>query len=645
MRASERASTGGGRDLGEAKLPGGRILLLLFARGPPRRRSSTGRSRFGVSGPNRAVACEPSTMYSFVSSFDPKEYVASRQRHEAVMASSTPLPPRIIRPGFPRTRTTFQLAAELLPVPGGAGDRLHEEAVATATAWLREKFAAHLPPEADAGTSFTADVLGQSLKCIAIAEDGIWTGRLVQPDAPYPGQEAVAGRTWSTEICLRKAEGLVWFGIRVTCASLPYATEEIKLTRPRLVLDLARRFVLQDVRPLSLAPWALRTPDDLEELRSLITDPRRRLAVCLLTQPDPRRLGLETEEFLLNANDLGRRTAGMMHVVTMPMALGYQWTEMVGKPWSAYLGAVRTYRAGLRFEEDSPIDHPRILAEGLLAFQFKGLRGEEAFLELLVDQTHRHVATMLVNWGQLRFLQDAEIRRAELARQSATDDETIVTLLQAENDALNKKLEGLEDERELALSMGAEAERERERVEADNRRVRAQLDALRSAFLDRTGASADSQLSLPDSYPEIVEWVEEHLSGRLVLHPRALRGLKDAVYPDVELVSGALLLLSNEFRDRERGIPGAHEAFDTECKALGLRYGGSIARERAGEEGDTYFVRFPPNSEQQRFLEWHLRKGSGKDPRHCLAIYFCWDEVTQQVVVGWLPSHLDNRMT
>lgn len=554
-------------------------------------------------------------------------------------------PPRVIRPGVPRTRVTFQLAATLQSVTLAGGLQLRSEVVEELVSWLAEKFAAPLPAEAAAGASFSADVPGQSLRAIAISEDGLWVARLIQPDAPYLDQSAVAGRTWSTEISLRQVEDQFLIGVRVVCASLPYATEEIKLTRPRLVVDLARKFSLRDVRPIVADPWRLRTREDLEELRAFITDPRRRLPVCLLTQPDQGRLGLETEEFLLDADALARRAVGMLHVATMPNSLGYEWTEMVGKPWSAYLGAVRTYRPGLSFEHDSPISHPRILAEGVLAFQYKDLTAEEAFTEFLVDQAHKHVATMLVDWGQVRFLQDAEIRRAELARLEATDDETRAELLEAEIMALKNKLAAIEEERDVALELGENAERALERVEADNRRIRVQLDVLREAFEQKTGSSPDALVSMPKRLSEVSDWVEEHLAGRLVLHPRALRGLKDGHYADVGLIGRALLMLANEYRDRERGMRGAHDAFDAACKALELRYGRSIARERAGEEGETYFVRFPVNAEQPSFLEWHLRKGSGKDQRFCLAIYFFWDQATQQVVVGWLPSHLDNRMT
>ena len=70
-----------------------------------------------------------------------------------------------------------------------------------------------------------------------------------------------------------------------------------------------------------------------------------------------------------------------------------------------------------------------------------------------------------------------------------------------------------------------------------------------------------------------------------------------------------------------------------------------VSKERAGEQGDDYFVKYPTSSNRNCFLEWHLRKGSNKDTRYCLGIYFFWDDDTQQIVVGWLPSHLDNRMT
>lgn len=561
---------------------------------------------------------------------------------ESGAARARGLTPPVIRPGRPLTRVTFQFAASIGIEE--SPEATLASAIEQALVWLEGKFPSPLSPEAHALESFACDIHGQILRAIAVPEDGLWTARLTQPDAPYPGQAAVAGRTWTTDVAFRRDAAHVGVGVRVTCASLPYAREEIRLTRPRLVVDLLNRFSVSDGLRLTTKPREVAARDDVQELRSFLLNSERRLPVYVLTQPDPHRLGLETEPYLLDAEELARRVAGLAHVIMLPAAVAYAWTDLVGKPWSVYLGAVRTYRPGLSFEEDEPLDHPRIKAERVMAFQYKGLKSEDAFTELLVDQALRHAATMRLDWGGTRFLDDAQVRQAELAKARATDAAGLGQLLEAEVAALNDKLQAVVAERELALAMGADAERDRDRIAGENRQLRIQLDVLRTA-LRQGGQDPEPQLALPDVYDEFAEWAASHLTGRLVFHPRALRGLKDGQFEDAALVGRTLLLLANEFRDRERGIPGADRAFDAAVKDLGLRFGRSIASGRAGEEGDTYFVRYPVGGEGNRFLEWHLRKGSGKDQRYCLAIYFFWDEETHQVVVGWLPSHLDNRMT
>jgi hypothetical protein len=44
-------------------------------------------------------------------------------------------------------------------------------------------------------------------------------------------------------------------------------------------------------------------------------------------------------------------------------------------------------------------------------------------------------------------------------------------------------------------------------------------------------------------------------------------------------------------------------------------------------------------------LDVHLKKGTSRESRHCLRIYFFWDEDSDQVVVGHLPDHLTNDLT
>lgn len=552
--------------------------------------------------------------------------------------------PVVIRPGRPTVRTTFQLAADILPAAGQVADAVNKS-VQVILQWVRSRFPTQLPQEAWRGETFNVEEWGQKVECVAIAEEGLWSLRLTQPDAPFGDRAAVPGRTWTTDIALSKRDGDIGFGIRVICASLPYSNEEIALTRPRVVLDLIDAVGVHEVRPLSRRPWLLTSDEDLLALREFLADPGRTMPVFLLTQPDRKRLQLQVSPFMLDAEKLAQKTQAFAHVVQLPWELGYKWTELVGKPWSAYLGAVRTYQPGLAFESDSPEMHPRAFAERILAFSYHGLTAEEAFASFLVDQAAAYAATKRPHWGDRCFLTDARTRHAQIAREKTQEDGDWRGLYESEISSLKVKIQEATREAEEYSDDAIQAVRDREAYAEENAKLRAHIDSLRARLAEKTGEEPDLSTPIPDDYDDLKEWVDTHLAGRLSLHPRALRGLKDASYGDPSLVYRALLLLAGEYRNMKIGLPGAKQAFERGLDELNVRYDGSITKERAGEEGDTYFVIHPPGSKQKHFLEFHLRKGSSKDPRYCLAIYFFWDENSRQVIVGWLPSHLDNRIT
>ena len=179
----------------------------------------------------------------------------------------------------------------------------------------------------------------------------------------------------------------------------------------------------------------------------------------------------------------------------------------------------------------------------------------------------------------------------------------------------------------------------RERVTA----LRLRLDALRAHLIRQNGESPDAEIPIPDSYKEMSEWVKEHLAGRLILHPRAERALSKAEYTEVGMVYRALLILANEYRDSRMGV-GTDEAFRDVLAQYGMNFSGSIDKSRAGQEGEAYYVKYPIGSSQRVFLQFHIVRGNSREDRYCMRIYF-WDEDTNQVVVGWLPSHLSNRIS
>lgn len=139
---------------------------------------------------------------------------------------------------------------------------------------------------------------------------------------------------------------------------------------------------------------------------------------------------------------------------------------------------------------------------------------------------------------------------------------------------------------------------------------------------------------------EMDEWAALN-AERIVIMPRAIAAARRSPYEDRELVYQCLEMLATEYPAVKRGeLP--RNAFMERALALGLEVGGSVDPSRAGQYGDEYFVRF---GRQKLFLDQHLRKGSARDPRFALRIYYTWDEEIERVIVGWLPSHLTNSKT
>jgi hypothetical protein len=551
------------------------------------------------------------------------------------------------RPNRPIMRTTYQLAAKLGPKDGKTADEALTAAVKSIMGWVRGHRPSELPQEAWEGRDFECGVPGHEVECATVPSEGLWSLRLTHPDAPYGDRLAVPGRMWTTDLALKR-EGAEThqFGVRVFCTSQAYCNAEIRLERPRIVQYLAESFVLSTVRQLEDKPWYLNTDDDLQAFYQFVTDPQRVLPIYLLTEADPQRLPGKVQRYVLDEYKLAQRTLGLAHVAVLPYSASYGWTNRVGKVWSAFQGAARTYRPGLDFETDSPFaDHPLALAENMILMRYKSLEGEDAFVEFLVDRAYQESAARQVNWGACIFLTDAKRRQAEIVRREANEEADWQAIYRDEIAVLEQKIRETEEERDDMMELGTQAETDRDYYRAENESLRWQAESLRRRLAEKTKEDPDMSIEIPQDYEDLPDWVRKNLIGRVILHPRAIRAMRGACYENVQLVYQSLLLLANEYRNMKLGYDGAKEAFDMQADVLKVECSPSISRERAGQEGDTYFVQYPKHTADKRFLEMHVRKGSTKNDRYCLAIYFFWDGETRQVVVGWLPSHLDNRLT
>ena len=544
--------------------------------------------------------------------------------------------PESTRRERPVARTTFQLACDVLPSEGQTPSTALAEARKISLKWAHHRFPPKIEQDAWDGESFICQEPGYRLEGISIANDKLWTMRLEHPD------QNVARRTWTVDLCLREAdEAKLRMALRLQCVSAADLAADVPYSRPGIVRSLIQHFKLQELLPFTGKPWLLETEADLEWLLRFLEHKSRTLPVYLLSQFDE----WVRDDFVVDANDLAERVQAAAHVIKMPYELGYKWTDVVGRRWSSFRGAVRTFRPDFNREEDAVADHPRILAERIKEFQFGEKIGPVALVDMLEQQTFIRSAKKNLELAGCLFLEDARVRQAELSRLAANEVDDWRSLYEDEIKALNGQIGKLRDDVTEWQSLAEHAEQDRILYIEKNSALRSHADALRRALEAKSGQSTDREIPIPDDYSEMEEWVNNYLLGRLELHPRARRALGRAQYSDVPLVYRSLLILAREYRNMRLGHSGAKNVFDSRISALGLRCGGSIAKHLAGEQRDTYFVPYPPSSGQKHLMDHHLRKGSDHDERNCLAIYFFWHEESQQVVVGWLPSHLQNRKT
>lgn len=579
--------------------------------------------------------------------------------------------PEVIRPGLSSIHVVYQLLADVSIPQEATPEEVFAESARIVLAWAEKKLPQPLPAPARQLECFDMDLHGQQqANGIAIPEDGLWCFRLVQPDAPFMEREAVPGRTWTTDISLQKWNDRVRLGVNVLCVSTEYAQGPIPLMRPHFLLDLSERYDLHETLPMDGKPWMLENEEELQLLYDRLLSSGRSFPIIVLTQLDPEQWPTIDPGYVIDENELAKATHGFAHVVCLPSSLEQAWATKVGLPWSVSKGAVRLYWPKLDFQHDHPSKHTLAVPNGFFnlpnnptihRWRYSGQKTGSKFFALLVDEMKRHASKKYVDWGDCLFYPEARSRLAALNRERLRSaavaqggEDEVKRLWQRiaemevshaeEITALQAELKESKDYEAMYEEEAASCRIRADQKERENFDLTSKVAALQAA-LEAVGQTPEPDIPIPDNYFVMSDWVKKHLKGRLIFHSRAVQSSKTGVYEDIGLVYESLLLLAKAYRDMRLGQKDAKEEWDRELRRLGLECSGSISKSRAGQEGDTYFVQYPPGATQWKFLELHLKKGSTKDDRFCLRIYFFWDDDTQQVVVGWLPSHLETRAT
>ncbi|MBF0285100.1 MAG: hypothetical protein HQL51_11655 [Magnetococcales bacterium] len=504
--------------------------------------------------------------------------------------------------------------------------------------WIEKRSGRKLPKDAWDGRSFDLDEVGaQRTSAVAIDEPRYWAARLDDADKNVPQ------RIWTTEISIwERQDRTVVLGVRLLCIThgddVPF-----ERTVPRFVRDIVDQFNVElDGRDVSTRPWLVDNDAKVEELVSLLGNPSRLCDVLVFSLPDG---SIDPSQSVIRSDDVARKIAGAAHVVVLTGPASYILTGRVGKELSVYRQAVRTYRPGFNLDTDEPFRHPMALPQRVNDWPEGGQKGFENFL---VSQSLMRSVTS--RGEERRIPPFAEVRRIAYkinlkhSRESGTSDTELLAISLDENKHLQEEYEAYVTLSESSLKT-AEDERDQNLEEAQqlrltNLHLRRRIEELEKQVTTKSGTV---KTKIPVHLESFSEWCQTNLGGAVEIHSRALKGIKKSEYEDVHFIYDVLLFIRDYYVPmRREGGQDRRDAYNKQMQKLGLEEEKSISRERIGEQGDTYRVSY---GGRKRLLEDHLKKGNSREQRKCFRIYYFWDDINQQVVVGWLPSHLDTRAT
>lgn len=536
-------------------------------------------------------------------------------------------------------RRSYQLLATLRP-EGQDTDRSFEKSSDIVYQWARRKFTKIFHRMSFDKTTFSDKRDGNEIGVIYDSIKGKFIFRCAHPDVRIPG------RMWITDVELLKRNSEYVFAVRLSVTSLQSCTEDVPFSRPTFVRKIIEEVGISDTIPLSGGAQELLDKEDVDDFLKLLENQNRRMPVILLTSCCKNEEGVCDGGYMLNPSELGKDLVGVAHVFYIGQDLNDYLTKRIGKTWSVFNGAIRTYYPGLSFEESDCFQHPLLTQQNIRLRDTLESNGANVCMHEIEDYVKNYVLVQRFPWEDngiefyLTAYQNLLSEQRNLSKQSRHQ------LVVSYEEQLSQLQKQCDENFALADSYAKDCEdcrEENERQRKIIRQLKAQLEIFRYQLENTIGQT--EKLVVPDdaTYLGISEWIGRYYPDRLVLHPRAARSLKTAVYEDIKLVYKCLKLLATSYYEYRMGqIPYAK--FLELCKKVdpGLDERGAITDTAAGMQGDTYYVQY--HGKKQK-LERHLAKGSNKDRRYCLRIYFFWDDQEQMVVIGDLPYHLDTSAT
>lgn len=536
-----------------------------------------------------------------------------------------------LREGQSLIRPISQITLRLKPTDGK--DRF-ASTIDQILRWMNRRAGRALPTSAWQRESFElSDIGAQRAAAVSLYAPQYWAARLDDADKSVPL------RTWVTEIGVgADSNGDVLFGARLLCvtrgADLPFDRSIPGFARAILTAGPAEL----DGRVLGAGPTLISSEKEVNSLVQLLENPQRQADVIVFALPD----GVsDPTEAAASAKAVYDATIGAAHVFVITGPASFFLTDSVGRELSVFRRAARIYRPGFQAWTAQPSNHPLILPNRISEWDSEGPAAFERWItNQVLGSSIRGPAReeRLPSFNSVRQYA-AEVDRRQLKTAGGSDSE-LLKLFEEENDRLRK---ALKEQREQSDGLLVVADDEREAAMQAANAAKAQalerLYRIRALQQRLNESSGQADVPIPETLDTFEDWCHENLAGTVEVSNRAFQGARKSNYYDPQFIYRVLLLLRDYYVPmRVEGTSERRKAYEAALQDLELE--DSLTGDGVKYAPDLYSIQY---GDSRRALDRHLKGRNSRDRRYGFRLYFFWDDEGQVAVVGWLPSHLDNR--
>ena len=535
------------------------------------------------------------------------------------------------------TNTAYQGYFEILPNKGYTADNTFSYVNKIIHRWVIRKFGNERIPRTPKSWVWTEG--SRSIYVHHNYDNRIYCIKVAHED------DLVAGRMWTVETSVSIKENRIYLAVRTFYTSENRNRDYQLCNPPKFVNSIAANCCLYDGGETLDQIHTIDTEEEVDKLYLIINDKSRVFPVIVISEDQSQDEGIKflqsnEEGYHIDGAKLAKSLRQIAHIYYLPLEYQNKWVEMLSMKWAVTNGAVRTYNPGFDIDEEESmtlLDHPIALPKNILPMNYINDNGEEiiaghAFRHLLTHGIKRDNMYRRFRWDEkeVKFYQQI-MKESDIEAEKSTDElRQEIQMLKDEIDENKNSYDQLDEFNNELLS---EINKRKSEIRASLQRI---IDLENRLKEYRDFISVD----YPEDYKSIPDWVSTQFPGRLELHKKALKCLKDnPAYPDIELLCKAIEFLGKEYYEMKTGRLEMKE-----CESVRLSLGiensptGSVAS--AGRQSKAYNVNY--NGRDCR-LEMHIKGGksmNSSDARERFRIYYFWDDDDQKVIIGHLPDHL-----